>query len=1514
MTVRGYRARGWLAGAACAALLVSGIATTGTMAQAQESGRDAPAISADPEDSVEPAIADEVMAQLQERGTTDFWVRFADRPDLSQFAQIEDWQERGQAVYGALTDSAAASQQEMREQLEAEGVDYDAFWATNAIRIEAGDTALVMSLASDDGVEGIYPTTSYDPPELEEGPAREASGLEWGVQDINAPEVWNDYGATGEGIVIATIDSGVQFDHPALVDAYRGTTGAGTFTHDYNWFDATSQSLQEPTDNDGHGTHVTGTMVGDDGGDNQIGVAPDAQWIAANGCCPSDQALISSGQWMLAPTKLDGSAPDPGMRPHIINNSWSTNQPSNDPFMEDVIQAWDAAGIFSMWANGNNGPSCESSGSPGSRAITYSVGNYDSEHAIASTSGRGAGQEGVVKPNIAAPGTNVRSAYPNDGYASASGTSMASPHAAGAVALLWSASPALVGDIQNTRDLLDGSAIDTEDLQCGGTAEKNSVFGEGRLDALALVAAAPIGDTGTISGVVTDTEDGEPLSGATMAIEGPVTREVTTNDQGAYEVLVTTGTYSLTASAFGYEPESANLTVEPDSESTVDFELESSPYATLSGTVTDGGGQGWPLHAKLTVLDTGIETFTDPATGTYAVDLPAGRDYSVLVEAQRPGYQTQTIEVEDHGSDLTWSRDAQRSVGDVALAVDEETCTAPGYEFRSDGLMESFDTKEVPEGWQVIDHLEDGDEVWTFENPRSMENMTGGAGNFALMYDPTPPLTMRAGGDGPRFSDADIPPRYVPADGSLVSPPVDLSGIEDPVIGFAQDLRYYYTVTEAAVDYSLDQGETWHTVVDQSTSYRGPRQDVFAVDEVTGATSVQFRFHFKHPGYAFWWQVDDVFIGNRYCDAVEGSLLVGDVTDADSGEGLVGATVASLEHPDEQTVATEAGEDPAVGDGHYQLFVSGTGAHDLEVGAYLHETRTETVQLSAGDTVRADFTLGAGHIEVSSGPVQTYPELGTAVTDQITLTNTGSGAAEVSLAEVAGDSQPLRADGSHDVASDLHQAEGAPLRRLDAEVTPGQFTSRGQAQAAEVTEFGTADDGWTALPALEQARVDSRAVNLDGTWYLIGGASDSGAVAETIRYDEESMSWDAVASLPSPRNAVAVGVIDGTIIASGGWVEDATPSAQTLVYDPDADTWTRVSDNPSAVAAAGQAVADSRFYSVGGCTTQSCDPVSAEVTAYDPATDIWEEIASYPVPVAYPSCAGIDGQVYCTGGTTGGTQAIADTYAYDPATDTWEQVADAPVTSWGTAHAMANGMLIMNGGVQDGAVTNATYAYDPTQDQWQHLPNSDTTLFRGAAACGMGKFGGTATGVIASRSAEYLPGFDDCGEDGTDVTWLAPEQGAITIPAGASVTVEVTTDGSVPQPGVYTAGLTLSSDTPQRFDAIPVTMTVSPPATWGKLLGTVTADTCDGADGPLAGATVAITPEVGDHPGWVLSTDVDGAYAQWVNTDETGDAVQIIAAKDDYRPQVRSVATAPGVARTVNFLLDEIGRCMPPVH
>ena len=213
-----------------------------------------------------------------------------------------------------------------------------------------------------------------------------------GVADIHADQVWEQVGARGEGLVVANIDSGVQYDHPALVASYRGNQGGGSVDHNYNWWDPTglcSANGGAPCDTVDHGTHTMGTMVGDGGEGARIGVAPGARWIAAKGCeqlgC-SELGLTSAAQWVLAPTDLAGANPDPSRRPHIVNNSWSGA--GNDDWYEDFVDAWVASGIFPVFSNGNAGPECETTGAPGEYAASYSVGNYAPNGKISADSSR----------------------------------------------------------------------------------------------------------------------------------------------------------------------------------------------------------------------------------------------------------------------------------------------------------------------------------------------------------------------------------------------------------------------------------------------------------------------------------------------------------------------------------------------------------------------------------------------------------------------------------------------------------------------------------------------------------------------------------------------------------------------------------------------------------------------------------------------------------------------------------------------------------------------------------------------------------------------------------------------------------------------------------------------------------------------------------------------------------------------------------------------------------------------
>ena len=241
-----------------------------------------------------------------------------------------------------------------------------------------------------------------------------------------------------------------------------------------------------------------GTMVGDDGGSNQIGVAPGAKWI---GCRNMDQGngtpitYSECYQWFVAPTDLAGNNPDPSKAPDVINNSWGcpVSEGCVDPnVLLTVVDNLRAAGIVTVHSAGNSGPGCNSVTDPAAiYASSFSVGATDNNDNIASFSSRGpvtVDGSNRLKPNVSAPGVNVRSSFPGTGYGSLSGTSMAGPHVVGVVALVMSSDPALIGDPAAVESLLEISAVPRTTTQtCGGvpgSSIPNNTFGFGRVDAL----------------------------------------------------------------------------------------------------------------------------------------------------------------------------------------------------------------------------------------------------------------------------------------------------------------------------------------------------------------------------------------------------------------------------------------------------------------------------------------------------------------------------------------------------------------------------------------------------------------------------------------------------------------------------------------------------------------------------------------------------------------------------------------------------------------------------------------------------------------------------------------------------------------------------------------------------------------------------------------------------------------------------------------------------------------------
>jgi subtilisin family serine protease len=296
-----------------------------------------------------------------------------------------------------------------------------------------------------------------------------------------------------------------------MLEMYRGWDGDSA-DHDYHWHDAIHSgggvcgaNSTVPCDDFGHGTHTMGTMVGDDGGNNQIGMAPGAKWI---GCRNMD---VGNGtpttysecfEWFIAPTDLAGQNPDPAMAPHVINNSWSCppSEGCTSPgILQAVVENCRAAGIVVVVSAGNtsSGAPCSSIDDPAALYdAAFTVGATTNTDTIAPYSDRGPvtiDGSNRMKPDISAPGTGVTSSVPGGGYGSSTGTSMAGPHVAGLVALLISAKPELAGEVDQIEQIIRDTAFEPSfGGQCGVGAGvfPNNTFGAGRIDALAAVQLA----------------------------------------------------------------------------------------------------------------------------------------------------------------------------------------------------------------------------------------------------------------------------------------------------------------------------------------------------------------------------------------------------------------------------------------------------------------------------------------------------------------------------------------------------------------------------------------------------------------------------------------------------------------------------------------------------------------------------------------------------------------------------------------------------------------------------------------------------------------------------------------------------------------------------------------------------------------------------------------------------------------------------------------------------------------
>jgi len=548
-------------------------------------------------------------------------------PDMAELAQRT-------AVIHHLQQTAVSSQASLINQLEMWTIEghvssHHSLWIINAV-VVTGTTEVIADIAKRADVEAVLPDEQhrYFEPTDKLGEMLNSQQLTannqqltinsqsptWGVERIGAPAIWHGLGIDGGGVTIAIMDSGTDWLHPDLLPNYRGNLGGGVYEHDGNWYHTSNPTATAPIDLLGHGTHVAGTAVGQNG----IGVAPGANWIAVSVADEYGfiyESDVHSGfQWLMAP------AGDPALAPDIVNNSWG-GSPYAITFLDDVL-ALQAAAIIPVFAAGNNGPFPETVGSPASYTSTLSVAASDDIDEIAWFSSRGPSPLTTAQnPWIAAPGTATYSSLPDGEYGFYNGTSMATPHVVGAMALLLQANPTFTQ--QEMMDVMAQTAVSIS------TTHPNDDSGWGRLNAYAAVASQV--HSGMLEGVVRG--DGQPLADVAVVITmtNGVTVAFQTDENGRYHADVRAGLYSVATEPFGYENASASgLPVIVNQTTIHDFDLTRLPSGTIMGVVRDADTNE-PLNAIISVQGAPATATTD-VNGRYTLTLPAN-SYQLIAAA-----------------------------------------------------------------------------------------------------------------------------------------------------------------------------------------------------------------------------------------------------------------------------------------------------------------------------------------------------------------------------------------------------------------------------------------------------------------------------------------------------------------------------------------------------------------------------------------------------------------------------------------------------------------------------------------------------------------------------------------------------------------------------------------------------------------------------------------------------------------------------------------------------------------